>query len=574
MTCPDIVDPIWTLCELLREDGVKDKDSITELAQLLVVKLAHVGGEAGVWGGCRQKTGGEWLILQSHEGEEQLQAWRAALQRLGRDADPLLAAAFAAAQTRIQSPACLQQLVTRLDALDWAALPKAPSKSKAKTKAKPAAGASAQPANAPAHAQALADVFDGLLARAAQAGHIAHTPLALADALARCLAPQVGDAVQDPAAGTGALLLAAHRAAAAKAAAGDAAVISISGLEVLPATRRLALMNCWLHGLGTGDSADAADPAAADKGSADAGPVRLGNPLGEAGAALPIAQRVVCHAPTGTASGTLRSDLPQPTRSRPLALLQHAMLKLAPGGRAAVVLPDELLRSGGTAAELRRELLDRCQLHTVLRLPLDLLDVPSSVLFFDQPADAAAGGTQALWVYDMRRQPGGAQGDSPFAASAASASSAAASATPVFGLLPGRAPKSAKAGLGGLGGLGLGGAGGSGLGGAGGVGAADAAPAKPTQPDPALFDAFIAAYGDDPAKRAASAESPVWRRFTRDWLRDQHGDRLDIAWLAAEAVDLSLGDEAAPPEGPGERAQLAMDELKAAFAALDAVMGN
>ena len=537
MTCPDFLDPIWTLCDLLREDGLKDKDCVGELAQLLFLKLAHEASLMGVWAGSRRQTGDEWPKLGQHTGDALLPAWRSTLQRLAHDADPLLAAAFVGAQTRIQSPALLQALMARLEALDWASLrgqPPAPTparKAKAGGKAKAPAPASA----AASQAAVLADLFDRLLARADE------RPRALVDALVRCLAPQAGESVQDPVAGTAGFLVAAQRfVAGAARPAGDVALAHALGLEAQPATRRLALMNCWLHGVAP--SAEVPSP------------VQLGNALGEAGAALPEAQVLLCHAPSGTASGAMRTDLPLPTRNKALALLQHAMRKLQVGGRAAVVLPDELLRSGGVAAELRRTLLDEGRLHTLLRLPLDVLAVPSSVLFFG--AAAAPGSSQAgegegtgidlgaaqpaqvLWVFDMRLAQGAAQA-SPLPSA------------PVFGLLPGRGLKPAQASLASK--------------------AGDAAPAV----SPALWDEFVSAYGQGAADtRPASAQSAHWRCFTRAWLREQLDDRLDISWLPTDAIDLTGDDAAWPPAQPGERAQAAMDELKAAFAALDAVMAS
>ena len=542
MTCPDFLDPIWTLCDLLREDGLKDKDCIGELAQLLFVKLAHEASLMGVWAISRQQTGDEWPKLGQHTGDALLPAWRSTLQRLARDADPLLAAAFAGAQTRIQSSAVLLALIERLNGLDWAALA-APAKL-----AKPKAGRARPGAKGTAptpHASlaALADVFDRLLARADE------RPRALVDALVRCLAPQAGESVQDPVAGTAGFLVAAQRFADAGPArrAGDVAtLVHVAGLEAQPAVRRLALMNCWLHGF--------------EQAAETPSPVQLGNALGEAGAALPEAQVLVCHALSGTASGAMRTDLPLPTRNKALALLQHAMLKLQAGGRAAVVLPDELLRSGGVAAELRRTLLDEGRLHTLLRLPLDLLEVPSSVLFFGaaDAANAASGGqkagagtgvdagmaqpAQALWVFDMRLAQGAAQA-SPVPSA------------PVFGLLPGRAAKPTQ-----LGQMASRAA-----------GAAQVAPGA----SPALWDEFVSAYGQGAADaRPASAQSAHWRCFTRAWLREQLDDRLDISWLPTDAIDLTGDDTGWAPDQPGERAQAAMDELKAAFAALDAVMAS
>lgn len=129
------------------------------------------------------------------------------------------------------------------------------------------------------------------------------------------------------------------------------------GIELVPNTRRLSLMNCLLHGM-EGD---------------DEGVVHLGNALGDAGKALPTADIILANPPFGTSKGgeasNTRDDLTYKTSNKQLAFLQHIYRNLKPGGRAAVVLPDNVLFEAGVGTDVRRDLMNKCNLHTILRLP-------------------------------------------------------------------------------------------------------------------------------------------------------------------------------------------------------------
>ncbi|HAF54009.1 MAG TPA: SAM-dependent methyltransferase, partial [Thauera sp.] len=164
------------------------------------------------------------------------------------------------------------------------------------------------------------------------------------------------------------------------------------GMELVPGTRRLALMNCLLHGM---------------EGDAE-GVVHLGNTLGGAGADLPKSDVILSNPPFGTArggGGPTRDDFTFSTSNKQLAFVQHIVRHLRDGGRAAVVLPDNVLFESGVGTEIRRDLMDKCNLHTVLRLPTGIFyaqGVKTNVLFFDKVGQHAEGGTQEVWVYDLR----------------------------------------------------------------------------------------------------------------------------------------------------------------------------
>lgn len=168
------------------------------------------------------------------------------------------------------------------------------------------------------------------------------------------------------------------------------------GMELVPGTRRLALMNCLLHGM-EGD---------------DEGVVHLGNTLGLPGTQLPKADVILTNPPFGTAKGgggPTRDDFTYKTSNKQLAFLQHIYRSLKPAGRAAVVLPDNVLFEAGVGTDIRRDLTHKCNLHTILRLPTGIFyaqGVKTNVLFFSKGTaenpHQDENCTQQVWVYDLR----------------------------------------------------------------------------------------------------------------------------------------------------------------------------
>lgn len=482
MTNNDIVTKLWNLCDILRDDGINYSDYVAELVLLLFIKMEHEQAEANPDFKRRLPAGARWPDITSRSGVTLLKHYKQQLLNLGNSTDPMVAAIYADAQTRLKEPRHLEQLVKSLDALDWFS----------------------------ARQDGLGDLYEGLLQKNATetksgAGQY-FTPRPLIDAIVRCLQPQLGQTIQDPAAGTAGFLIAADTWIKAQhddlygPAVTDALrtfqrTKAYVGVELVPATRRLALMNCLLHGMeGEGE-----------------GVVRLGSSLGSLGAQLPAADIILSNPPFGTAKGgggPTRDDLPFATSNKQLAFLQHIYRNLKPGGRAAVVLPDNVLFEAGVGTEVRRDLMDKCELHTILRLPTGIFyaqGVKTNVLFFrkgtaaDKKQDKAC--TQAVWVYDLR------------------------SNMPSFG--------------------------------------------KRTPFGPSHLAPFEAAYGVDPnggSPRVDEGEEGRFRCFTRAQIAER-GDSLDISWLKdAEAVDAA----SLPP--PEELAGQAMAELSEALRELDALM--
>lgn len=444
MTNNDIVQKLWNLCDVLRDDGINYSDYVAELVLLLFLKMVHENTEAGALGQHTLPEGHRWTDINSKSGLVLLNYYKQMLLDLSKDRDPLIAAIYADAQTRLREPRHLEQLVKALEQIDWFS----------------------------AKRDGLGDLYEGLLEKNASetksgAGQY-FTPRVLINSMVNCIQPQAGETIQDPAAGTAGFLIAADayikertdNLYALPQAEQDFQVNkAFIGVELVPGTRRLALMNCLLHGM-EGDNE---------------GVVHLGNALGQVGATLKKCDIVLANPPFGTAKGgeasITRDDLTYKTSNKQLAFLQHIYRTLKPGGRAAVVLPDNVLFEAGVGTEIRRDLMHKCNLHTILRLPTGIFyaqGVKTNVLFFTRGTadnkDQEENCTQNIWVYDLRTN------------------------MPSFGK---RTPFSAS-----------------------------------------HLEPFEVCYAEEP--RVDQGEDGRWRCFSRKYVRDTKGDSLDISWLKDE----------------------------------------
>jgi type I restriction enzyme M protein len=344
--------------------------------------------------------------------------------------------------------------------------------------------------------------------------------------MVRCIQPQAGETVQDPAAGTAGFLIAAdayikqHTDDLFNLPAKDQKFQrnkAFLGVELVPSTRRMALMNCLLHGM-EGD---------------DEGVVHLGNALGMVGATLAKADIILANPPFGTSKGgdasITRDDLTYKTSNKQLAFLQHIYRNLKPGGRAAVVLPDNVLFEAGVGNEVRRDLMNKCNLHTILRLPTGIFyaqGVKTNVLFFTKghPKDKLQDEncTTNVWIYDLRTNMPSFGKRTPFTEE---------HLTPFENVFGKKADGTSKRSEG--------------------EWSWNAKEADVIEG---------AAENDDLAKSR-------WRVFSRDWIRDSKGDSLDISWLK----DKDSVDAANLPE-PEVLAAEAMSELTEALREMDGLM--
>ncbi|MDE3796451.1 N-6 DNA methylase [Sinorhizobium meliloti] len=365
----DIVAKLWSLCHVLRDDGVTYNEYVTELTYLLFLKMLEETGREN-----RLPDDYRWGILARREGVEQLDYYRAMLLELGKARDELVSAIFTDAQTRLRKPTNLKALTSNIDHLDWFS----------------------------AREEGLGNLYEGLLEKNAAdkksgAGQY-FTPRRLIDCVIRLMQPQPGEVVQDPAAGTAGFLVAADRYIKdhtddlyelSEAQAFFQRHNAFIGGELVPDTHRLCLMNLLLHGI-------------------DGGVANI-DTLSPDGEALPKADLILTNPPFGTKKGggrPTRSDfsVTADTSNKQLAFVEHIVRALKAGGRAAVVVPDNVLFEENTGRRLRTWLMDLCNLHTILRLPTGIFyaqGVKTNVLFL-QRGMTDKGNTKAVWVYDMR----------------------------------------------------------------------------------------------------------------------------------------------------------------------------
>ena len=381
-----LVDKLWNFCHLLRDDGVSTIDYTEQLTYLLFLKMAHeretrpLNPERIVPKDC------SWQRLLDNDGDQLEVTYRHILETLAKESGTL-GVIFRKAQNKIQDPAKLKKLITDfIDKENWSA----------------------------AGVDIKGDAYEGLLAKGAEdvksgAGQY-FTPRALISAMVDVIQPTVKDTVVDPACGTGGFLLAAY-AYASK----DAENLTpdekehlrdnfVSGVELVDGTARLAAMNMLLHGMGRANGPspiEVRDGLTADPGRRWS--VVLANPP------FGTKSSVTMIGDDGKKSKDnleiVRDDFWVTTSNKQLNFVQHIKTIMDINGRAAVVLPDNVLFEGGAGETLRKRLLKEFDVHTLIRLPTGIFyagGVKANVLFFDKKPAGDKPWTTKLWVYDFR----------------------------------------------------------------------------------------------------------------------------------------------------------------------------
>lgn len=381
-----LVDKLWAFCNVLRDDGVGTLDYTEQLTYLLFLKMAHeretraLNPEKIVPAEC------SWQRLLDTDGDELEVTYRHMLETLSKQPG-MLGVIFRKAQNKIQDPAKLKRLIVDLIGQEnWSAT----------------------------GVDIKGDAYEGLLAKGAEdqksgAGQY-FTPRALISAMVDVVQPTSKDTVHDPSCGTGGFLLAAyeyvteHNTDLTQEDRKHLQSGFVSGVELVDATARLAAMNMLLHGMATpnGESPIAVkDALTADPG--DRYSVVLANPP------FGTKSSVTMVAADGSRSKSdleiVRDDFWVTTSNKQLNFVQHIKTIMAINGRAAVVLPDNVLFEGGAGETLRRRLLSEFDVHTLLRLPTGIFyagGVKANVLFFDKKPASETPWTKELWVYDFR----------------------------------------------------------------------------------------------------------------------------------------------------------------------------
>ena len=386
MTNPNaLVQKLWNYCNILRDDGLSYGDYVEQLTFLLFLKMADEQSKPPFSKPSAVPKGFGWDALLKLDGDDLEAHYRKTLEELGKRSG-MLGVIFRKAQNKIQDPAKLRRLIVDLiDKEQWSSL----------------------------SADVKGDAYEGLLQKNAEdvkggAGQY-FTPRPLIAAMVDVIAPQPGQAICDPACGTGGFLLAAHDYLAKHHTLDRAQKKQLKsgtffGIELVDSVTRLCAMNLLLHGIG-GESEDdlpvvTKDALAGKHGEYE---IVLANPPFGKKSSVTIVNEV---GDTSKESLVInRDDFWASTSNKQLNFLQHIFTILKQHGRAAVVLPDNVLFEGGAGETIRRELLKQADVHTLLRLPTGIFyaqGVKANVLFFDRKPAQEKPWTQKLWIYDLR----------------------------------------------------------------------------------------------------------------------------------------------------------------------------
>jgi type I restriction enzyme M protein len=386
---PQLVQKLWNYCSILRDDGLSYGDYVEQLTFLLFLKMADEQSRPPFNKPSPIPKGKDWPALLAKDGDELEIHYRHTLEELGKRSG-MLGVIFRKAQNKIQDPAKLRRLIVDLiDKEQWSSL----------------------------SADVKGDAYEGLLQKNAEdvkggAGQY-FTPRPLIAAIVDVVAPQPGQAICDPACGTGGFLLAAHDYLAKHHALDRAQKKKLKsgtffGIELVDSVTRLCAMNLLLHGIGSEADGQISEDLPVATKDALAGKhgeyeVVLANPPFGKKSSVTIVNEVGESSKESLIIN--RDDFWASTSNKQLNFLQHIFTILKQHGRAAVVLPDNVLFEGGAGETIRRELLKQADVHTLLRLPTGIFyaqGVKANVLFFDRKPAQEKPWTQKLWIYDLR----------------------------------------------------------------------------------------------------------------------------------------------------------------------------
>lgn len=379
-----IVSKVWSFCNTLRDDGVGYGDYLEQLTYLIFLKMADEYSQPP-----HNRTVGipaeyNWPSLKAKRGVELEVHYVTMLRELANKPD-MLGQIFTKAQNKIQDPAKLYRLIDMINETEWVTM----------------------------GADVKGDIYEGLLERNAEdtksgAGQY-FTPRALIKAMVECVRPQPNKSIADPACGTGGFFLAAYDFLIEPNQLDRSQKAFLKhetffGNEIVAGTRRLCLMNMFLHNIGEIDGESMVSPN--DALVADDGKrfdYVLANPPFGKKSAMSFTNDDGEQARDDLTYN--RQDFWATTSNKQLNFVMHIRNMLKTTGMAAVVVPDNVLFEGGAGETVRKKLLETTELHTILRLPTGIFyanGVKANVLFFDNHAASKNAWTKEVWYYDYR----------------------------------------------------------------------------------------------------------------------------------------------------------------------------
>lgn len=384
MSSAPIISKVWSFCTVLKDDGVSYGDYLEQLTYLIFLKMADEYAKPPYSRNVGISSKYNWQTLKSKRGAE-LEVHYVELLRVLGQGKGMLGQIFTKAQNKIQDPAKLFRLIDMIDSTQWLVM----------------------------GADVKGDIYEGLLEKNAEdtksgAGQY-FTPRALIRAMVECVRPAPGKTIADPACGTGGFFLAAYDFLLAnhkldKAQKEFLKHDTFHGNEIVANTRRLCLMNMFLHNIGEIDGEGAVSPndalVAASPASYDY--VLANPPFGKKSSMSFTNDEGEQETDDLTYN---RQDFWATTSNKQLNFVQHIRSMLKTTGKAAVVVPDNVLFEGGAGETIRRKLLETTNLHTILRLPTGIFyaqGVKANVLFFDNREASPKPWTKDVWFYDYR----------------------------------------------------------------------------------------------------------------------------------------------------------------------------
>jgi len=384
MNAESIVSKVWSFCTTLRDDGVGYGDYLEQLTYLIFLKMADeyskppYNREVGI------PAEYNWQSLRTKKGAELEVHYVTLLRALGKN-QGMLGQIFTKAQNKIQDPAKLSRLIDMVNDTDWVMM----------------------------GADTKGTIYEGLLEKNAEdtksgAGQY-FTPRSLIQTMVQCMQPEPDQVIADPACGTGGFFLSAYDYLVAnhKLDKNQKAFLkheTFQGNEIVANTRRLCLMNMFLHNIGEieGESAVSANDSLVAPPTNTVDMVLANPPFGKK-SSMTFTNDDGEQEKDGLTYN--RQDFWATTSNKQVNFVQHIRSMLKSTGRAAVVVPDNVLFEGGAGETVRQKLMETTELHTILRLPTGIFyanGVKANVLFFNNHAAQKDPWTKEIWFYDYR----------------------------------------------------------------------------------------------------------------------------------------------------------------------------
>ncbi len=386
MNTASIISRVWGFCTTLRDDGVGYGDYLEQLTYLIFLKMADEYSKPPYNRDVGIPEKYNWQTLKSKKGAELEVRYVELLRDLGKETG-MLGQIFTKAQNKIQDPAKLYRLIDMIDSTQWVML----------------------------DADVKGDIYEGLLEKNAEdtksgAGQY-FTPRALIRTMVECVRPEPGKTIADPSCGTGGFFLATYdflnnpdNYQLDKAQKAFLKHDTFYGNEIVANTRRMCLMNMFLHNIGEIDDDSLISPndALIAQSPVNVDYVLANPPFGKKSAMSFTNEEGEQETDDLTYN---RQDFWATTSNKQLNFMQHIRSMLKTTGKAAVVVPDNVLFEGGAGETVRQKLLENTNLHTILRLPTGIFyaqGVKANVLFFDNKPACPDPWTKEVWYYDYR----------------------------------------------------------------------------------------------------------------------------------------------------------------------------